>query len=711
MFKLHQRWLGGRGRLCVYNGRANIQAVEFILRKGGVSLSCLLPSNVCVVERSDRESQESRKRNFRRCIHTCLKLIVGLVMVGAMTVAWPGVVVAAAKTDAMILAQDGKPKVTVIVSGDEAPANRLRDYLRRITGAKFEQRTHQANTARQKNAIYVGVIKSFDWLKVSDVAELGREGFVIKTDGDCVYLVAASQAGVEHAVTTFLHRLGCRWYFPGETWEVIPQLSAIKGVWNERQSPAFKTQRRIWYGYGAYGDGKKAWQAWMRDNRMGGPIDVSIGHTWHGLNAQKQFESHPDWFALVDGKRQPTKPCYSHPDVVKTAIASAMKQAERGSAMISMTPPDGLGYCECEKCRAVFQGAKPFESHGSLFARRPDGTLVNITSETVFALVNQVAAAVAKKHPSTLIGCYAYSAYSHPPSFDLHPNVYLQTTTAYRRTPIELSDQLQAFGKKTKQLGIREYYSVYQWDWDFPSPGKLTLDQLQKDLRFFSKNGVTAVNAEASNNWAPRGFGYYIASQLMWDTDADVKALVRNFYLQAFGPAALPTQRYYVRWYGQSAAVLDDDQALPTVQTYRDKNKLNIDVLKAAYLDLDEAARLVKDKPLHLARVNHLRMYMHYMLLRYRLEQASASNDNELILTAIRDETIFGARLTSTHMIHTRPLLGKAFLRRFKKFEPMLKDVSDANRSNAGWRKVSMPPTQDEFDKLWMQDKAFLKLK
>ena len=179
------------------------------------------------------------------------------------------------------------------------------------------------------------------------------------------------------------------------------------------------------------------------------------------------------------------------------AEETALAQAAKGRGMISMTPPDGLGYCECRRCLTVFDGAEPFREHRSLFARRADGALVNVTSETVFAMVNQIAAAVAEKHPETLVGCYAYSAYSHPPSFRFHPNVYLQTTTAFRRTPIPLAEQLGAFGEKTEQLGIREYYSVYQWDWDYPDPGKVVPSQLGEDLAFFHGKGITAVNAEA----------------------------------------------------------------------------------------------------------------------------------------------------------------------------------------------------------------------
>ena len=109
-----------------------------------------------------------------------------------------------------------------------------------------------------------------------------------------------------------------------------------------------------------------------------------------------------------------------------------------GAKMISLTPADGLGYCECPLCHKWAQGGEIFWDKGSQFAKRPDGTLVCITSESLFHCINTAAKALAAKFPGVLIGTYAYSAYSHPPSFPVEPNVFIQTTTAYRRTPMSL---------------------------------------------------------------------------------------------------------------------------------------------------------------------------------------------------------------------------------------------------------------------------------
>ena len=37
-----------------------------------------------------------------------------------------------------------------------------------------------------------------------------------------VLLIAATERGVPHVSYRFLETLGCRWFFPGQTWEVVP---------------------------------------------------------------------------------------------------------------------------------------------------------------------------------------------------------------------------------------------------------------------------------------------------------------------------------------------------------------------------------------------------------------------------------------------------------------------------------------------------------
>jgi hypothetical protein len=631
------------------------------------------------------------------------------------------------------LVENSVPRMTILAGSVPQPVEELRRYVEQISGGRLPVEPAQAG----KSGILVGLAADFPWRRFEEAENLGREGFLIQSEGSDLLLIGHDAAGVQHAVSTFLSLLGCRWFFPGPTWAVIPKQATIAGSWRQREEPSFALQRKMWYGFGATSDCARDFAEWERHNRTGGVVPISIGHTWHGLDPQADFQRHPDWFALVAGRRQASKPCYSHPEVIRRASEYALKQAAGGAAMISMTPPDGLGYCECERCMSVCRGGEPYQENGTTFARRPDGALINVVSENLFAMVNNVAAAVAEKHPQVLVGCYAYSAYSHPPSFNVHPNVFLQTTTAFRRTPLSLTEQLQAFKKIGVQSGIRGYFSVYQWDWDYPTvaKGDLALPQLVDDLRFYRQQGVQSINSEMCNNWAARGLGYYLAARLLWNVEEDPQKLIADFYDKAFGPAALPMERYYVRWLGPYVAVRTRSPGSTPASAATRRNEapqdglgstgqaakeFNLDSLKAAYRDLDEAARLANQEPQSKARIDHLRMYAHYLYLRTRLEAAAKTSDQRAVRAAVADETVFGSRLTNVNLIHTRPLLGKEFYRRFLPYKDFLAGtpewpVSDRDAVTAaggkGFRQVRADvPGAEELEHLWAADKAALEI-
>lgn len=644
---------------------------------------------------------------------------------------------------ATTLVKDGKPALTVLVDGAILPLDKpeaapqlgerdeesfdgateqrravreLIQYVQQMSGAALKVEAAKSGAT----GCYVGLATSFPWLK-RDLKDLGEEGFVISSDGKSLCLLANRPLGVRQAVLTFLMDQGCRWFFPGKAWEVVPQQATIQGTYDIKQSPSFNMGRTIWYGYGTYPETGKDHNAWMYHNRMGGPSPVSIGHTNYGIDFDKDFVAHPEWFALVGGVRKHNKVCYSNPEVIARMTQYGLDQAAKGAKSISMSPADGLGFCECDKCNAWAKGGEVKADKGSFFATRPDGLLVCTVSEPLFNAVNIVAKAVGQKYPDVVLGCYGYSAYSHPPSFNLEPNVFIQTTTSYRRTPLTLEEQIDLWGQRAKQVGIRGYWSVFQWDWDGPMVGKFVPEQIQKDLQLYRSHNAVAFNTEASNNWAPRGLSYYLGSQLLWDVNADTKPIIKDFYEKAFGPAAKPMERYYVRFYGPSVAVIDPANASAADSAAYGKDLDATDqTLAATFKDLDEAAKLVSGQPQYQVRVDQIRMYAYYLLLRQHVKEVASSKDADKIIAAAKAETVFGGRLTNTNMLHSRALLGKAFLRRFDqdKLKGYLADtkevegkkVDEPKEFTQAWLKVGTPPTHEELEQLWTQGKKELGL-
>lgn len=589
-------------------------------------------------------------------------------------------------------------------------------YVKKISGAEIEVKTAENNT----KGCYIGLSSSFPWL-AQNFNDLGNEGFSIDRVGESIYIVANNPVGIRHAVNTILMEQGCRWFFPGNVWEEVPTNPTIK--FNPvKQVPSFDMGRIIWYGYGTYEQPAADKKKWDYFNRMGTTAFVNIGHTNYGIDFEKDFELHPEWFALVDGKRKASKVCYSNPEVIEQMKQYAMGLAEGGASSISLSPADGIGFCECDLCFATAQGGEVKEDKGTFFAVRPDGVLVCTVSETLFNAVNQVASYIYEKYPDVLIGCYGYSSYSHPPSFKLQDNVFIQTTTHYRRTPLALGEQLELWGKRSKQVGIRGYWSVYQWDWDNPIiEDNMLLGIIQENLKFYTENNATAFVTEASNNWGPRGLIYYLGSQLLWNVDANVNDILKDFFVKAFGPAAEPMERYYYRWYGQdvlseSTSNVNDSSALhisfDEYGAYDPRNSLaSKTILTEAYKDLDEASKLAGNEQKYRDRIDQLRMYIYYLRLRHEVWDLGNSGNDRAIIDAIKREVEFGARLTNTNMIHTKPLLGKAFMRLFKEYEPLLKVVPESQQSESGWRKpVETPPTHAELEELWAEGKQYFGL-
>ncbi len=540
--------------------------------------------------------------------------VLAFLIMGMCVVLWPINANLQAQPPAVTLAKDGKASLPIYFANppsavvpakkkakqaqrplDQAVAD-LRRVLKQMTAADFafENRFPEG---QPRAGLYLGTAKDFPWLDLPK--DLGAEEFVLRTTKDSqIVLIAGGETGLSHAIYTFLEKLGCRWCFPGAAWEVVPELPTIQVALDERQKPDIALQRGLAMGFGMHSPAiQRDYADWKRRNRVLGTLQVVNSHSWPGINPQKDFAAHPEWFSLVKGERKPSKPCYAHPEVIARGVAQSLAFFEKnpGAQMVSTSAPDGAGFCECERCLALARVAK-IERRGpsGLFGTNPEGQEVSVVSETIFHYANEVADAVAKKYPGKLVGMIAYSGYSHPPSFDLRPNVYVEVTKGYRETPLTLPEQISAFAEKAKHLGIYEYYDVEQWSWDQPGKARAAhLDYHAATIPYFFANKIHSIKGEMSNNWGPNGIGYYVLAKMMWDSTSDVRAAEEEFYEKGFGRAAVPIKRFYRRW--------------------ESGQEVNPRTLGLAHRDLDEAVRFTADRPDCRARVDHIRMYLHFL--------------------------------------------------------------------------------------------------
>jgi hypothetical protein len=421
-----------------------------------------------------------------------------------------------------------------------------------------------------------------------------------------VWLKGATPLAVRHATFTFLEKLGCRWFFPGKTWEVVSRIRKLEfPVFNLMASPDYLT-RRIWYGWGVgpIPENTKAYKEWVVHNRMGGSLTGSTGHAYAAIaRGDLHFEEHPEWFPLINGKRtHHGQLCISNPDIRERTIKRALEFFDKPGSptMISMSPNDGAGWCECTECKDL----------GS-------------TTDQALWLANQAADAIKEKHPDKLIAMYGYAGTSIPPNIKARDNVIIFIATAFNRAGFEKS--LEGWSQKAKHLGIRDYYNVIIWNRDMP---RWQIDKMRQRIPYYYQRGAIAMNAESGNQWAPEGLNYYIASKLLWDTEADVDALLEDFYIRCWGKAAPVMKRYYERFKTQ---------------------RISTRVLGLCLQDLAEASRL-DSSPEVRKRIDMFKLYYHWMRLYFEHNQVSGG---EKAIKAVREIHHFAWRIRTTNMIHS----------------------------------------------------------
>ena len=567
-----------------------------------------------------------------------------------------------------VVTERGRRPCSIVVGEGSAGerlalAKDLQHWLREITGA-----TLPLETGAKPSAASGIILALADELprraKRERLDELGPEGFVVRSQGDRLWLLANTELGLQHAVYAFLDHLGCRWFFPDPVWTIVSKRPDLTADVHIRAKPAFDF-RRIWYGWGhrtkKLRDDHKAW---YRHNRQLGHFTPDCGHAYERYVPHREFDKHPEWFALVDGKRQAAQICVSNPDVQQRMIGGVLaafrKDPKRN--MVSVEPNDGKGYCECDECRKL-------GGH----------------SDGVFHLANVVAKAVRRELPGKWVGLLAYAFHSDPPTFAIEPGVYIQVTTGFRYTKLSFDEQVTAFRRLGAKLGVYDYFSVYPWDYDMPGAPKASrVYQLAEGIRTYHKLGLSTYDAESSCNWGPNGLGYWMASKLMWQPSLGADALVNDFCTRAFGRAAQPMRRLYDRW--------------------ASGERFSRRGLVLALRDLEQAYECESGLGVR-ARLDRVAMYLHWLRLWLDYDRTARWNQGGKLVTArdeilrrAREAIVYTNRLTDTGLIHVHPTLYTSWFER--RFHALTKIEGFDLKEAEAWKKErSDIPTAEEVAK------------
>lgn len=500
---------------------------------------------------------------------------------------------------AFVLVDRGRPAATIIIPENAGEVERrAADILRTsiLTMSGIDLPIRSAAAPGRPNIAAIGFpLRDLPPSVTSALPALHPDGFVAATSAGNLYITGGTEKGAIYGVVHLLEKyFGCRRFSPAA--ELFPPRDDLAlGCLFEAVNPA--NDVRVVNGEFAL---DADWRDWMRlDDIRELYGDGYYVHTFHRLVPwQTWFAAHPEYFALMNGKRIIDQLCLTRPEVFDIAVARLREDmaAQPDKKIWSVSQNDNFSYCQCPECLKVI------EEEGS-----PAGPVIRF--------VNRVAALFPDKTISTL----AYQ-YSRPAPRLTRPapnvEVMLCTIELDRSRPIAEAPSSASF---VRDIGdwSRICGNLYLWDYTVnfshqvaPFPN---LRVLAPNIRFFVDRGVRKhfqqTNTSPGHEWSE--LKSYLLARLLWDPQTDVGAMTDEFLDGYYGRAGRPLRRYIDALHdalSRSGAGLDIYEP-PAVHAADHLSAADIALYDSLF---DEAEAAVAGDPAALARVRTARLPLMY---------------------------------------------------------------------------------------------------
>lgn len=374
------------------------------------------------------------------------------------------------------------------------------------------------------------------------------ESFIYKNKRGDIFLVGGKERGTMYAVFSFLeNELGCRWYTQGCT--VMPKReSFFFSKLKKEDEPAFPRRSVI---YSEIGD--PVFRAHCRLNerlvtkptkpvkQIGGYYSFLSPHTFAFiLPVEKYYKEHPEYYALVGGKRvlDQTQPCFSNHDVSSICVREVRKILKEYPAfdIVEISALDNKNRCECDECKKLTD------------------SLGNYT-DLVLNFVNQVADSVRLEFPQKGIEFLAYSNTRVPPlTVKPHDNVVVRIcdhnichihgfATCEDDNSIQFMEGLVKWRRLTNNLCCWEYAVDFSWR-NIPFPNFYAL---QDNLKQFAKIGLLSAFVQGNNysyNGEFQALRIYVMTKLLWNPHCNLDEVIDDF-IYGYYRASAPYIRQY----------------------------------------------------------------------------------------------------------------------------------------------------------------------
>ena len=519
----------------------------------------------------------------------------------------------------LVLARRGAPAEYAVVlpaaasESQRYASEELVKYVEMTTGVRLPVVTERE--ARPEKGIYLG----------GEAADLGEEGFRLKTKGPNLRICGSAVRGTLYGVYELLERFaGCRWYASWCTIAPPRGTIAVPSDLDETQRPAFPCREPHWWDMFKpdFATHCRANGASMRLQARHGGATWRFGgglgncHTFSRLVPASVYgKEHPEYFALHGGERRNdpktsedfnVQPCLTHPDVLRIVTSNVLACIRRDptARFYGVSQNDNMLYCECPSCAAVDAEE---ESHAG----------------TVVRFVNAVAEAVEREFPDKYIETLAYQYSRVPPrKTRLRRNVIpcfcsiecefsRPMTTSLCPANRQLLADIVGWERQTDQLYVWDYCTDFaHYPHLFPN-----VYALQDNVRFFRDHHVKTLFEQGACQGRHAGFAElkaWLLAKWMWNPDLPIQPLLDDFFAGYYGAAAPHVRRVFEQAHALQLAAASEGRFL---KIYEDPNAspLTDAFLEESAMEMAAAERAVKDDPLRSYNVRMTSFGVDYM--------------------------------------------------------------------------------------------------
>ena len=486
--------------------------------------------------------------------------------------------------DLVLVAKD-TPPAPIIVFKDAPPRTRdaavtLAEYIEKISGQKPAILDGEPQPLPER-AIWIGVqpvVKTlfpkseFDFKHAEETLIVANEKHLVIAGRDrwnpahmeakgrlAMKTGIQQEYGTANAVYSFIQeQFGVRWLWPDEE-DVIKRERIAIAPMERRYHPQIRARGGMLVRT-SLGDNKEsAAGLWARFQRVQlDSMDMNGGHGFADW-WEKYGAAHPDYFAAApDGSRTAVKPresntklCASNPKVWQQWLEDVSVEVRSNPLLrvINVSPNDSYtsGHCTCANCLAwdhpdgekvewVFSGVK-FQG-------------VSQTDRDV-RFANTLARMLKERFPDRelFVQLNAYGLARNPP-IGIKPddNVIISSVANFHmRSPKERELPMQqhaGWSAKAKYLMWRPNLgSPAGLSWGMPD---VAMTQAGEDFRFAADTHCLGLYFDMFwQHWANQGPHYYALVHLAWNPQADVAAVMDDYYERGFGPAAADVKAYW----------------------------------------------------------------------------------------------------------------------------------------------------------------------